>query len=162
MSKRALPLLFLLLLVVLSVSLSACATSTKAVIQPLDSIPGGFDGPYVRDIGPQSVKIVFSTTVPVVCNVAYGIDDRYGKLAIMPMADATTQHELHLVGLEPNTTYHFRATVIDLAGNVYQSDDLTFLTGDAMQKTNLAGRNVAALSSGARIAGLAELGLFPF
>lgn len=139
MRKRVLPVLFLLLLMVLSVSLSACATSTKAIIQPLNSIPGGFDGPYIRDIGPQSVKIVFSTTVPVVCNVAYGADETYGKLAVMAMAGPTTDHEVQLLGLEPITTYHFRITVTDTASNVYRSGRQDFYHDCRRQATETSG-----------------------
>ncbi|MBI2857339.1 MAG: fibronectin type III domain-containing protein, partial [Chloroflexi bacterium] len=138
----------------MSISISSCATGNKVTIQPLSSVPKGIDGPHVKDIGPHSARIVFTSGVHVVCNVAYGADDRYGKLAVMAMAGPTTDHELQLLGLEPNTTYHFRATVTDLAGNVYRSDDNTFTTtmGDLTAKP--AGRNVAAASEGARIVGV--------
>ncbi|MBI4330976.1 MAG: discoidin domain-containing protein [Chloroflexi bacterium] len=155
MGKRTLSILSILL-ILLAITLSSCATSNKDTIQSLSNLSQGVDGPHVRDIGATSVSIVFTSGVPVVCNVAYGTDDSYGKLAVMPMAGAVTQHELHLAGLEPDTTYHFKATVTDLAGNVYQSDDKTFTTTKGDMTAKPAGRNVAAASEGARIVGVSS------
>lgn len=135
----------------MSVLASSCASVQEVAVKTLNEIPKGVDGPHVRDIGSNSVRIVFTSGVPVVCNVAFGKDESYGNLAVMPMAGATTQHELNLTGLEPETTYHFKATVTDLAGNVYRSDDLTFITAAGDEQAKPAGVNVAAASEGARI-----------
>ncbi|MBI2850543.1 MAG: discoidin domain-containing protein [Chloroflexi bacterium] len=143
-------------LVVVSLLLSACTTDNKASVQPLKNIPGGVDGPHVQEASANSATIVFTSGVPVVCNVAYGNDKNYGKLAVIPMAGAVTQHELLLTGLEPNATYHYRAKVTDHAGNIYQSDDLTFRTSETVEKAKPTGRNVAAAVSGARISGVSS------
>ncbi|MBI2861053.1 MAG: discoidin domain-containing protein [Chloroflexi bacterium] len=155
MGKRALAI-SLLLLVVLAMILASCATSSKVTVQPLSNVPQGVDGPHVRDIGANSVRIVFTSGVPVVCNVAYGKDDSYGNLAVMPMAGVVTQHELNLTGLEPETTYHFKTTVTDLSGNLYQSDDRTFTTAKGEVTAKPAGRNVAAASERARVVGVSS------
>ncbi|MBI4286969.1 MAG: discoidin domain-containing protein [Chloroflexi bacterium] len=155
MSKRVFATLFTLLLV-LSITLLSCTTSNKASIRPLSNIPQGFEGPRIQDIGTHSAKIAFKGNSPVVCNIAYGIDKNYGRLTLMAMSGATTDHEMELVGLEPNTTYHFRITVTDLASNVYQSDDMTFATILGDKKARPAGRNVAAISEGARVVGVSS------
>ncbi|MBI4186678.1 MAG: discoidin domain-containing protein [Chloroflexi bacterium] len=156
MSKRTLSALFILLLMVLSVSLSSCSTSNKVTIQPLKNIAQGLEALHVQDIGTHSAKIIFEANSPIVCNIAYGIDKNYGRLALMAMAGPTTDHEVQLLGLEPNTTYHFRITATDLASKVYQSDDLTFATIQGDTKAKPAGRNVAAISEGARIVGVSS------
>ncbi|MFC1934767.1 discoidin domain-containing protein [Chloroflexota bacterium] len=117
----------------------------------MDNIQGGFDGPYVRDMGPHSAKIVFTTRVPIVCNVAYGTDANYGRLLLMAMTGPLTDHEISLLGLEPDTVYHYRITVTDIASNVYQSDDLTFITAETTNQEKPSRENVASADAGARV-----------
>lgn len=140
----------------LSLVALSCTAGEKASPRALQDLPGGIEGPYVRDIKPRSARIVFSTSTPVVCNVAYGTDASYGRLAVMPMTGPLKEHELQLVGLEPDTTYHFRVTVTDLAANTYQSEDLTFSTPPEGESPKPAGRNVAAAAEGARVVGVSS------
>ena len=145
--------LFLLPLALIVIS---CAVGEEDEIRALKDIPGGFEGPHVQDIGPHSARIVFRTNTPVVCNVAYGTDGDYGRLSLMAMTGPLTDHDVQLLGLEPTTTYHFRVTVTDSASNVYQSDDLTFITSEGGGGTKPSGRNVATLSEGANIVGVSS------
>jgi len=117
----------------------------------LDDIPGGLDGPHVRDIGPNSAKIVFTSSVPIVCNVAYGTDANYGRLTLMAMTGPLTDHEISLLGLEPDTIYHYRITATDTTSNIYQSDDLTFTTAGSTDQKKPSGENLASADAGARV-----------
>jgi len=145
-----------LVLLVSSLTVTSCTGDNEARIKTLTEIPGGFDGPHVQDIGPHSARIVFTTGKPVVCNVAYGTDTKYGRLTLMAMTGPLTNHDVQLLGLQPNITYHFKVTVTDLASNIYQSDDLTFTTikGDVSSKPS--GRNIAAATEGARVVGVSS------
>ena len=149
--QRKLRLLSWLILVFLLGTLLSCTTDSQDKVHSLDDIPGGFDGPHVRDIGPHSAKIVFTSRVPIVCNVAYGTDANYGRLTLMAMTGPLTDHEVSLLGLEPYTVYHYRITATDTASNIYQSDDLTFTTAEGTEKRQPIGENLASADAGARV-----------
>lgn len=149
--QNKLQLLSWLISVLLLGTLLSCTTVSQDTIHSLDDIPGGFDGPHVRDIGPHSAKIVFTSSVPIVCNVAYGTDGKYGRLTLMAMTGPLTDHEISLLGLEPDTIYHYRITATDTASNIYQSDDFNFTTAEATDKRQPSGENVASVDAGARV-----------
>lgn len=118
----------------------AAACSTQASGLTLDDIPGGFSGPTVLSTTSGSATISFDSGVPTVCNAAYGTTTNYGQVATIPMLDgATLDHALTFIDLEPDTTYHYRITVTDENGNVYQSDDFIFMTEP--EGTNELGTN---------------------
>jgi hypothetical protein len=154
-SRRYICLLLLPLLVLAMVAVS-CGTGEQLGIRPLDDLPGGFDGPHVRNVGPHSASIVFTSQVPIVCNVAYGTDTSYGRLSLMAMTGPLTDHDVQLLGLEPSTTYHFRVTVTDQKANVYGSDDSTFTTSEGDGNDQPSGRNVAAPAAGAKVVGVSS------
>jgi len=137
-------------------ALFSCSTSQTNSILPLDSLPGGLDGPTVQNIGARSATIEFTATIPIVCNVAYGTDSDYGQLTLMAMTSAVTDHEIDIIGLEPNTTYHYRITITDLESNVYQSGDLTFQTAVDTGQEEPAGVNVAGIAEGATTIGISS------
>jgi hypothetical protein len=144
-------LLILLFLVTLS-----CSTVEQKEIQSLEDIPGGIEGPQPQDIGPHSARIIFKANIPVVCNVAFGTDTSYGRLAVMAMTGPLTDHDVQLLGLEPSSTYHFKVTVTDVASNIYQSEDLTFTTIKDDGEAQPEGRNVAAAPENAEIIGVSS------
>jgi hypothetical protein len=69
----------------------------------------------------------------------------------MAMTGPLTDHEISLLGLEPDTVYHYRITVTDLASNIYQSEDLTFTTVEATDESKPSGENVASSNADASI-----------
>lgn len=79
-----------------------------------------------------------------------------GSLSLMAMTGPVTDHDVQLLGLQPDTTYHFRVSVTDSASNVYQSDDLTFTTSEGVGSATPSGRNVAAATEGARVVGVSS------
>jgi hypothetical protein len=146
----------LMVLALILISFLSCSAASEVVIQPLGNIPGGVDGPRVQNIQAHSADIVFTSEVPIVCNVAYGTDTTYGQLTLMAMTGPLTDHNVSLLGLEPNTLYHYRVTVTDTASNVYQSEDLTFSTIQAIGRQKPVGTNVATAGAGAKVTGVSS------
>ena len=120
------------LAIVVTGSLLAACSPAENPLLALEDIPDGFDGPTLIAVGEESATISFDSGVPTVCNAAFGETTAYGQVATIPMLNgATLDHALTFVGLDPGTTYHYRITLTDIEGNVYQSEDFTFTTKSA-------------------------------
>ena len=146
---------FLVLLVAL-ITLASCKAAGGPLIQSLDNLPGGFVGPQVQNVAAYSANIVFRSKEAIVCNVAYGKDTNYGRIALMAMTGPLTDHDVALLGLDPASTYHFRITVTDTTSRVYQSGDFTFSTAEATGYSKPTGINVAAAAAGATVTGVSS------
>ncbi len=111
-----------LLLAIVS-TLVGCGGSTK--IETLLS-----SGPTVFDTEAHSVKIVAVSSLPIVCVVAYGTNTDYGLTSTdTDMAGGGhTDHHHVLLGLKPDTEYHFIFSAIGPRGEGYRSKDYTFRT----------------------------------
>jgi hypothetical protein len=154
MTGRLLPVLLLLGFLL---GLVACSSGSSSALKTISGLPGGFDGPHVQNIGANSVEIVFKSKIPIVCNVAFGKDLTYGRIALMAMTGPVTDHDVALLSLEPDSTYHYRITITDTSGVVYQSGDYTFSTAVAgVAQVKPAGTNVAAAAAGARVSGVSS------
>lgn len=153
MTKR---LWLLMFLGILLLPLLSCSTRNEGAIQPLGNIPGGFEGPQVQNIKANSADIIFKSKIPIVCNVAYGTDTTYGRLTLMAMTGPLTDHNVSLLGLESNMLYHYRITVTDVASNVYQSADFTFLTIQEIAQKKPTGTNVTSAGAGAKVTGVSS------
>jgi hypothetical protein len=112
-------------------------------------------GPTAVDISGTSATISAHTSIDVVCSVAYGTTDEYGNLATdTDMAGGGhSDHGPRLLGLEPDTLYHYQLAGMDADGTVYRSEDLTFRTAAADPESagNTTERNLALLSEGVRL-----------
>ena len=150
------PLWTLLMILALALPIAGCSASNTAAALTLGDLPGGFEGPDVVDVGPHSARVLFRSGQPIVCNIAYGTDERYGRLTLMAMTGPLTDHDVQILGLEPETGYHFRITVTDREARVYQSADYSFTTAPAEDTALPSGRNVASAEAGARIAGVSS------
>lgn len=71
-------------------------------------------------------RVSASSPTPSRAWVEYGEDTGYGK--ITPMSAVGTLHEIPIVGLKPDTTWHYRV-IYSLAGELVASEDATFDTG---------------------------------
>jgi hypothetical protein len=80
----------------------------------------------VSDITQTSCKVNWTTDEPATSRVTYGLTSTYGSV----VSDATLFiiHSLGITGLTTNTTYHYKITTIDQAGNPAESIDYTFTT----------------------------------
>jgi hypothetical protein len=137
--------------------LASCSSNNSGAIKEMSALPGGFEGPHVNNIGANSVEIVFKSAVPIVCNVAYGKDTHYGRIALMAMTGPVTDHDVAILSLDPATTYHYRITITDTSSVVYQSGDYQFTTTPATGlQSKPAGTNVAAATAGATVAGVSS------
>jgi hypothetical protein len=151
-----------LLLLPMLVFLVACGSQapTGTSVLTLEELPGTFDGPHILDNTGTSVVIQFTSGVPTMCNVAFGIDENYGALTTMPMMGGAIQdHAVTLSGLTPDTAYHYRVTLTDEQARVYQSEDLTFVTNPSEPPppaTGPEGENVASLAAGATVIGVSS------
>ena len=87
-------------------------------------------GPTVFDTEAHSVKIVAVSSLPIVCVVAYGTNTDYGLTSTDTDMEGGghTDHHHVLLGLKPDTEYHFRFSAIGPRGEGYRSKDYTFRT----------------------------------
>ncbi len=90
-------------------------------------------GAAVSDIFSTSAKVSWTTNENADARVDYGTTTAYGSVA----ADAsfTGSHSLTLSGLSANTTYHYKVTSKDSAGNTVVSADATFSTSASTDVT---------------------------
>ena len=128
------------LILILSACNAGSANGSKALLT-LEDIPDGFSGPTIISTTTTSATISFDSGVPTVCNAPYGLTIAYGQIATIPMlSGATLDHVLTFDDLEPGMTYHYQVLVTDELGNVYQSNDFTFVTDEEAEgfddKTN--------------------------
>jgi hypothetical protein len=128
------------------VMLSGLATDTMYFYKISVTDTGGH---VVESTGSFKTKVESDTTPPMISNiqvsveattatitwdtdessdsqVQYGDTAGYGKVGID--ASDVVKHRIVLVGLDPNTTYHFRVLSADPNGNSSNSTDATFKT----------------------------------
>jgi len=152
----------LLPLVLLAVACSngAATGATTAqvpaqLIDPMAEFEGMVvDGP-ILEIGSTSVSVRATTREKTVCAVSYGPTTDYGRIATDDAMDVGGHKDHHpvLIGLEPNTLYHYSFGGIGPDGKVFRSPDFTFRTlpADAGVLPEPEGENLAALGAGARV-----------
>jgi chitodextrinase len=92
---------------------------------PPDEDPPVISGVAVS-AGTTAATVTWSTNEPADSRVEYGTTSAYG--ATRSSSDLVTSHSVSLVELECGTTYHFRVSSADAAGNRASSPDKTFST----------------------------------
>ena len=108
--------------------LNVLVDATFPVISSVTAAPAGF-----------SALITWSTDEPASSQIEFGATIAYGSLTPLNSA-LLTSHNVTLIGLVPEATYHFRVRSRDLAGNEQLSGDASFLTvpPSDLQVTNLS------------------------
>ena len=113
--------------------------------------------PTVVEITDNSATLEMITNVNTVCAVAYGPTPDYGLISADDSMAPNGHKEHHhlLLGLEPDTLYHYKWGLVGPDGTVYGSSDFTFRTSPARQGAmqRPAGDNLALLSEGASVVG---------
>src|SRR5262249_23355400 len=132
---------------------SAGNTSTASVSvtvsnQP-DTTPPAISSVTVFAIAPTSASISWTTDERATSATDYGETTSYG--ASVSNGTLTTAHTMTLSGLTSATTYHFRASSADAAGNASSSADGTFTTTTA--DTTPPSVAVTAPAGGASVSG---------
>ncbi len=141
-------------LVLLAVACSNAAAPAQ-VIDPMAEFNGMVVNGPTLDIGSTSVSVRASTRENTVCAVSYGPTTDYGRIATDDAMDVGGHKDHHpvLVGLEPDTLYHYSFGGIGPDGTVFRSPDFSFRTlpADAGALPKPEGENLAALEAGARV-----------
>ena len=113
--------------------------------------------PTVVEITHNSATLEMVTNVNTVCAVAYGATLDYGLISADDLMAPNGHKEHHhlLLGLEPDTSYHYKWGLVGPDGTVYGSSDFTFRTSPAPEGATQRpdGDNLALLSEGARVVG---------
>ena len=120
-----------------------------------DTTAPTISGILITNLSNTSATIIWNTDEMAGSILEYGADSDYGLLA--SNVTLTSSHSIHLSGLFPCTTYHFRVKSVDGSANETVSEDLTFSTGAAGVVSDLILDNPDANYSGLWTAGTAAL-----
>ena len=91
-----------------------------------DITPPNISGISVGNLTDTSALISWDTNEPANSAVDFGIDTFYGTSVFN--GAYLNSHEIDLINLERNTTYHYRVGSTDLSGNEATSSDFVFTT----------------------------------
>ncbi len=92
-----------------------------------DETPPVLSDVVVTEVFTDSVTVTWNTDEAADDQIEFGLDENYGGFSALNPA-LLTAHQNGVGGLEPNTTYHFRARSKDASGNLGLSADFTFTT----------------------------------
>ena len=81
----------------------------------------------VFNITRTTAEMTWTSDEATTTQIEYGTTVSYGALSALK-SNLTITHHIVLAGLTPNTTYHYRAKVNNLAEEEYLSDDYVFTT----------------------------------
>ncbi len=129
----------------LTLVLSACSgddTATSTVL-PIDDVLAT-EVVVTPDPSGTFAVLEVDTDIPLACSVVFGTSEAFGLIATDDdmAGGAHTDHQPRMQGLAPDTTYLYRLQGSDAAGNLYQSEVMTFTT-PAATAVERPGRNVA-------------------
>ncbi|HDQ73770.1 MAG TPA: hypothetical protein ENN19_16990, partial [Chloroflexi bacterium] len=96
-------------------------------VESSDVTPPVLWGVQALDVGPYTARITWNSDEPSTSQVEYGPGAGYGHFTPISVTRVLS-HAVVLVGLEPDTAYHFRARSQDIARNETVSDDYVFTT----------------------------------
>lgn len=118
-------------------------------LRPIEEISAS-GPPQIVDMTATDAVLLFESSIPLACSVVYGTTTAYGQISVDQDMDggAHTDHHPLLLGLEPDTEYHYRVQGAAPDGTLYISNDMTFRTLPAEEKTEI---NLASVDEGARI-----------
>jgi hypothetical protein len=118
-------------------------------IRSIEEVSAG-GPPEIVDITDSDAVLVFESSIPLACSVVYGETTDYGQVAVDQDMNggAHTDHHPLLLGLEPDTEYHYRVQGTAADGTLYVGEDRTFRTLPAEEEPEV---NLASLEAGARV-----------
>ena len=103
------------------------ATISNALIStPKDTTPPIISAIISSYITASEAVITWTTNEAADTQVEYGLTTSYGNLSSQKPLGAN--HRVTLIGLQPNTLYHYRVKSADGAGNLASSKDFTLKT----------------------------------
>jgi uncharacterized protein DUF1800/purple acid phosphatase-like protein len=106
-------------------------TGPSCVNQGRNSGGGGSPLLIVSSIASSNISsvgatITWRTNRPADSQVQYGVTTSYGNTVSLKTMEMN--HQMTMIGLTPDTVYHYKITSKDEAGNLSTSGDLTFTT----------------------------------
>jgi hypothetical protein len=117
-----------------NIYLVSCHPATPSTTTPSDitTQPPDTTAPMISKVNiakytGETATIIWETDEDATGQVEYGTGEAYGELATY-VGDLMTSHNVELIGLQPNSTYHFRVVSTDESGNKSGSDDQAFTT----------------------------------
>lgn len=118
-------------------------------IRSIEEVSAG-GPPEIVDITDSDAVLVFESSIPLACSIVYGKTTDYGQIAVDQdmSGGAHSEHYPLLLGLEPDTEYHYRVQGTAADGTLYAGEDGTFRTLPAEEQTEV---NLASLDAGARV-----------
>lgn len=118
-------------------------------IRPLEEVYTN-GPPQIVDITDSDAVLSFESSIPLACSVVYGKTTNYGQNATNQdkSGGAHTDHHPLLLGLEPDTEYHYRVQGTASDGTLYVGESGTFRTLPAEEAAEV---NLASLEAGARV-----------
>jgi hypothetical protein len=103
------------------------ADTVPPITEKVNCDPNYFPGCKAGTIASTTATIFWNTYEPASSQVVYGKSTVYGESSSLDKT-LVLSHAVQLTGLQPGTTYHFRARSVDRAGNIAFMHDLTFTT----------------------------------
>ncbi len=94
--------------VLLAVSVTAFAAPAT---DPAGDPPDLYIAPYLQNVTPDGITVMWETTEPVVGTVEFGEAGSFRGRATEP--EPRTIHEVHIAGLEASTKYDYRVRYAD-------------------------------------------------
>lgn len=126
-------------------ALTACSgdATTSGSVLPIEGVLAT-DIVVTPDPSGTFAVLEVDTDIPLACSVVFGTSEAFGLIATDDdmAGGAHTDHQPRMEGLAPETTYVYRLQGSDAAGNLYQSDVMTFTTPAAVEVAR-PGDNVA-------------------
>ncbi|MFA6525661.1 MAG: fibronectin type III domain-containing protein, partial [Patescibacteria group bacterium] len=95
--------------------------------------------------GENSFTVSWTSNEPATSIIYWGLTDNYGNITIGD-SERTTQHEVSVVGLADNTSYHFMISGTDATGNTGESAD-NLVTTSELENTVITNVQVANIST---------------
>lgn len=102
-------------------------TIAKTVTVGVDNAAPIISNVHVENVQAGSAQIKWTTAEASTSQVDYGLTSGYGSTTTEDAAQ-TTSHVVQLIGLSPNTTYHYRVRSYDYSRNAVVSGDYAFTT----------------------------------
>ncbi len=109
-------------------NLSASEDFTFTTLTPPDETPPVISNIEVKNITESSATITWITNEAATSQTEYGLSTSYGMLGLD--YDSVTIHTVDITGLSSFTTYNFRVSSKDDAGNEALSENRTFTTSN--------------------------------
>jgi len=130
---------------------NATSSGTNAVsITPTGkwtSAPSLESGPTVSGITTKKATITWSTSRTCDSKVQYGTNSGSYNTVEPSNSSQVTSHSIQLTGLNPGTTYYYKAKWTDEDGNTGTSEEKSFTTASAPTVKDVSAKNIGLTSA---------------